>query len=189
MTLDILQARLFNKSNVGTDSEYNNLLAQVNAIRNDPNADKTNDLCWRSFHKFQNIDWLLSEINVMVWESVNHYSKGDQVFKQLVQDKKYSVHYWTNINAPMSRNIMHSHTSASLSCVYYLQGSSTGALRLINPANMLANCHEKSPYTRDFYFAPTDKDLIMWPSWIPHEVEPNLSNKERINITFDITFL
>jgi hypothetical protein len=28
----------------------------------------------------------------------------------------------------------------------------------------------------------------MWPSWLPHEVEPNLSNKSRINIAFDIRF-
>jgi hypothetical protein len=27
----------------------------------------------------------------------------------------------------------------------------------------------------------------MWPAWVPHEVDPNYSNKERINLTFDIT--
>jgi Xaa-Pro aminopeptidase len=31
-----------------------------------------------------------------------------------------------------------------------------------------------------------DGDLILWPAWVPHEVETNFSDRERVNIVFDI---
>ena len=70
--------------------------------------------------------------------------------------------------------------------MYYLQGSGTGDLILANPANVLADCNLDAPYTHDMAFSPKDGDLILWPAWVPHEVEPNLSDKERINIAFNI---
>jgi hypothetical protein len=99
---------------------------------------------------------------------------------------KFEIFYWTNINAPLSRNVLHSHKNSIFSAVYYIQGTDTGALRLINPANTLGDCNRLSPFTRDFYFNPKDRDLILWPAWVPHEVEINESARERINIVFDI---
>ena len=33
-----------------------------------------------------------------------------------------------------------------------------------------------------------DGDLIVFPGWVPHDVGPNTSNKQRINIAFNISF-
>ena len=82
---------------------------------------------------------------------------------------------------------MHNHTTAHFSAVYYAQAENTGELRFINPAFTLSNIISTGPFTRDFYMNPSDGDFILWPAWVPHEVETNFSNKDRVNIAFDIT--
>lgn len=183
--ITLFEANLFTSTGVGTDLQIQNLIEQINNIRHMPSNYNTNDKCWRSSHIYKDIDWLLAELNVKISEAVDFYKK-DVVFFESIKNKKFEIFYWTNVNSPMSRNQMHSHKSSLFSGVYYVQGTDTGALRLINPANILGDCNNFSPFTRDFYFNPTDRDLILWPSWIPHEVEINESERDRINIVFDI---
>ena len=33
---------------------------------------------------------------------------------------------------------------------------------------------------------PVEGDLVIWPAWMPHEVETNTSNTQRVNIAFNI---
>jgi uncharacterized protein (TIGR02466 family) len=185
----LYQAFLDASPNIGSNEQVNNLCKQLDEIRNQPSTLNTNEHCWRSEKKFDNIEWLLKEITDKVFKAVNYYSSKDNVFSDAfknIDKKQLKIHYWTNINPPGSRNVLHSHKSAIFSGVYYIQGSETGSLRIINPANILGDCNNLSPYTRDFYYDPKDRDLILWPSWLPHEVEVNKSNKERINIAYDI---
>jgi len=45
------------------------------------------------------------------------------------------------------------------------------------------------PGTSRMHYTPKDGDLVMWPSWIPHQVERNESNIQRVCIAFNIRFL
>ena len=187
--ISIYEAFLDSSPNIGTTAQVQDLHNQINQIRNTPSTSNTNDGCWRSAHKYNNIDWLLKEITSKVFSAIEHYSVKDKVFSDAfkqINKQDLKIHYWTNINRAGSRNVMHSHKSAIFSGVYYLQGTNTGSLRMINPANILGECNNLSPFTRDFYYDPRDRDLILWPSWMPHEVDTNLSNKERINIAYDV---
>ncbi|MGY8864113.1 MAG: putative 2OG-Fe(II) oxygenase [Methylophagaceae bacterium] len=185
----ILHAYFFHKENVGTQSQVSVLLDDINnQYDSEPTTSSTNLDCWRSSHVYKNTEWLTDAIMNLVKENVEYYSDMDSVFaKGMTNDKKYILTYWSNVNKPGSRNVLHSHKDAIFSGVYYVKGSGTGDLRLVNPANILGDCDSMSPFTRDFYFTPADKDLIMWPSWMPHEVETNKhASKNRINIAFDI---
>lgn len=188
MSAIILQAALFSKSNVGTDSEYQDLLSQINARRDEPTTELTNAGCWRSEYPFENIDWLLTEIYALFKESVDFYCRSDSVFANSLGNE-IKINYWTNINQPGSRNDIHAHKPGICSGVYYIQGTNTGNLKFINPANMLGDCNPRSPFTRAFQASPKDRDLVMFPSWMPHEVEQNLSDRERINIAYDVAFV
>jgi len=188
MSAIILQAALFSASNVGTDSECKDLLSQINAIKNGPTTKLTNDGCWRSKHQFENIDWLTKEIYALFKENVDFYSRSDPVFASSL-GSEIKINYWTNINQPGSRNDIHAHKPGICSGVYYIQGSNTGSLKFINPANILSDCNPRSPFTRAFQINPKDRDLVMFPSWMPHEVEQNLSDRERINIAYDVAFV
>lgn len=187
--ITLYEAVLDVSPNVGNDQQCNELKEQIFNIRHTPSSSLTNDRCWRSEHRYYNIDWLLEEIKFKVFQAIEYYSQKDRMFGTAFENidrNELQIFYWTNINQPMSRNVLHSHKSAIFSGVYYIQGTDTGALRIINPANVLGDCNNYSPFTRDFYYDPTDRDLILWPSWLPHEVESNVSNRERINIAYDV---
>ena len=51
----------------------------------------------------------------------------------------------------------------------------------------MTECNPSAPFTADIAINPRDGDLLLWPSWVPHEVDTNFSLKERINLAFDIT--
>lgn len=180
------RADIFTKDNVGTDSQRADVVAGLRQYQTQGNGmNFSNPGCFRIDKPNINIGWLFEEINVLLVEAVKFYQQEDTVFSRLEITKDATVNWWANINAPGSRNTFHTHKEDEFSCVYYLQGTDTGDLRFPNPANLLGDCAKTSPFTRDFLFAPTDGDLILFPSWMPHEVEPNLSNRERINIAFN----
>lgn len=183
----ILRADLFVKNNIGTKEQKIELMKQIReAQKTEKTSPNTNDGCWRSSHRFKNIDWLLNSVISLYEEADKQYcaeNGGKDVFNV---SGKTALDYWTNVNVPGSRNVLHSHRKSHFSCVYYVQGTGTGDLRLINPANILGDCDYIAPFARDFYYTPNDGDLILWPAWMPHEVEPNHSDRERINVVFDI---
>jgi uncharacterized protein (TIGR02466 family) len=185
---DLFSSHLFEQSNVGSNQQVANLLKEIDSINNTTTL-FSNNKCFRSAYRYKSIDWLLSEITKQSTAIIDYYKKIDTIFSNLSDNKEIKIYYWTNINDSGSRNVLHSHNSGCLSGIYYIRSEDTGALRFLNPSNILGNCNPLSPFTRDFYFYPKDKDLIMWPSWIPHEVEPNFSNKKRINIAFDILLI
>ena len=39
---------------------------------------------------------------------------------------------------------------------------------------------------RSYGVTPKDGDLFIWPGWVPHQVEENKSNQQRINLAFSI---
>lgn len=180
------RADIFTNCNVGTVEQRAEIINQLKVYQTQTKGmGFSNPGCFRIDKPDINIGWLFDEINVLLVEAVKFYKQEDSVFSKLVVGQDATVHWWANVNAPGSRNTFHTHKEDEFSCVYYLQGTNTGDLRFPNPANLLGDCSKTSPFTRDFLFAPNDGDLILFPSWLPHEVEPNLSDRERINIAFN----
>lgn len=173
-------------SEIGTESQRKDIVQQIKEKQHTSTSMSfSNPGCFRIKNPCANISWLFDQINVLLHEAIDFYQLEDSVFKQLPISTKFDFSWWANVNEPGSRNTFHTHKEDEFSCVYYLQGTDTGDLRFPNPANLLGDCCKTSPFTRDFLFAPKDGDLILFPSWMPHEVEPNLSNRERINIAFN----
>ena len=56
-----------------------------------------------------------------------------------------------------------------------------------NTQNLMYDCYTKSPFTKKFKMNPKDNSLVLFPSWVPHEVEENKSDRQRINIAFNVT--
>ena len=71
--------------------------------------------------------------------------------------------------------------------IYYIQGEDTGNLVFYNTQNLMHDCYTKSPFTKKFKMNPKDNSLVLFPSWVPHEVEENKSDRQRINIAFNVT--
>lgn len=184
----MFRADSFVKSNVGSAEQRDFLISELKQRQKEYPAgmDQSNENCWRFSNPCKNIDWLLSELTELLNSAIDTYNKEDIIFSRQSSTNEVIINYWANINQPKSRNTFHTHKEDNFSAVYYLQGAGTGDLRFPNPANILGDCNKFSAFTRDFNFAPKDGDLILWPAWMPHEVETNLSDRERINLAFNI---
>jgi len=172
----------------GTAEQQSTLLSQILKAKEDDAGTMfmSNNNCWRSNVRYQDIDWLLKGVQEVAAYACEHYFVHDYTFKEHIKDHQIGIDYWTNVNELGSTNVLHNHVADSFVGVYYLQGKNTGGLKFINPANLLSDCNPRSPFVRECVVHPTDGELILWPAWVPHEVLRNESDRQRINIAFSI---
>lgn len=186
--IPLFEANLYSRTSVGTDEQVSKLKEEILYYKSkEPTVKNSNPGCWRGQQTLETIGFLLEAIDEMVLQNIRDYSKRDNVFADNTSPD-WRIVYWSNVNEPGSRNTMHSHSPSIFAGTYYLQGTGTGELRLVNPANVLSNCNPRSPFIRDTSVFPSDRDLLMWPAWVPHEVLTNFSDKQRINVAYDVVF-
>ena len=105
---------------------------------------------------------------------------------------------WVNINGYKDYNSLHHHPNVFLSGVYYVSApENCGKLNLFHPATELMQYDWSN---RGDQWSKFDKQnsiiwltevvpgrLYIFPSWLRHDVEPNLNKKEkRISISFNL---
>ncbi len=185
--VDLFKSHFFARK-LGTKSQISTLRQQMldyyaNNMQEIPNS---NPGCWRSNVRYDNIEWLLQSVEELTNEAIKYYTKIDGTFNQSIQGREISYDYWTNINKPGSKNSLHRHAQDTFAAVYYIQAEDTGNLRFLNPANVLNDCNNLSPFIHEAEVSPQDGELLLWPAWIPHEIELNQSGKDRMNIVFSI---
>ena len=101
---------------------------------------------------------------------------------------------WANISASENRHRLHTHANCFLSGVYYVQthpGANTLTFEDPRPQrhaimprlkeNVIANAWVT-------HLTVSDGLLVLFPAWLPHSVERNASDGERISVSFDIMF-
>jgi len=157
-------------------------------------ASDSNANCWRGepfahggFDKSTE-ELLLDRIQ----RSVDYFIDSFPVSKEIKNDlirRNRRADIWANINEPDSTNNIHSHAGCFLSGVIYCQSTGTGEIEFM-PSNWL-NRHTKTPWPfhNTYKFSPKDGDLILFPSYLFHQVTRNVSNKYRINLAFNTYLL
>ena len=188
--LPLFHSDLFIKENVGTEEQRKDLKKQILQAKEDDRGTQGggNPGCWRSNALYE-MKWLYGAMKDLVTEANEIYFEKDSVFKYYI-DKSENLDYniWTNVNEVGSKNVIHSHKTDAWAGIYYVQAEETGNLMFYNPANLLNECKFNSPFVRNTGILPKDGMLVLWPSWIPHEVIENKSNQQRINIAWGINF-
>lgn len=109
----------------------------------------------------------------------------------------YISEMWLNINKPTNYNILHHHGDSFLSGVYYVSvPPDAGKLWFRHPsvAKTVINWNEyfdglNEHNSNSWYVEPKAGDLIIFPSWLEHEVDQNNSNEERISIAFNLKLM
>ena len=182
---------LFTRKNVGTEKQRKVLLDKIHYLKknNIDKADESNEGCFRSTYEYgEELDFLRETIRDSVIEISSYYADRDDTFGMKLSKgtQQCDLSFWTNVNEPGSANVIHTHKEFVFACTYNIQTSGTGGLIFKNPANILNDCSQKSPFIRRIKVEPKDGDLLIWPAWVPHEVEINKSDKQRINIASNI---
>ena len=177
------------ESGIGSQKQRYDLLRQAYDYKeNNPSNGNNNDGCWRADIKFERSEWLHQALIKQLEETVGYYLEEDRAFNHMFNGGDPYIESWTNINDPGSLNLLHTHKSFNFSAIYYVQANHTGDLVFLNPANMDLSASYLGPGTSRMHYKPNDGDLVMWPSWIPHEVERNESDTQRVCIAFNIRF-
>ena len=175
---------------VGTDEQIKNLKKQILHAKENNIGEKLggNPGCWRSDAKYE-MDWLYDAVREVTNQANKMYFEKDSTFNSIIgKCQNRDINIWTNVNEVGSKNVVHSHKPDVWAGIYYVQGEGTGNLVFHNPANLLSDCNHTSPFTRKMGLEPRDGMLVIWPGWVPHEVEENKSDKQRINIAWGIKF-
>jgi len=113
-----------------------------------------------------------------------------------LEGKKVKVsNFWFNINRKKDHNKMHTHLGSIFSGVYYIKvPDNCGRLVLEDPNTQLMQSFlnywhlktEFNEYTSMVWnISPDLGDLVIFPSWMSHYVEPNMSDEDRISLSFN----
>jgi len=101
---------------------------------------------------------------------------------------------WINVNSPGAPHRMHTHPNNFLSGAYYLrvaEGADTINFHDPRPQTAIIRppVTELTAYNTDQVVLPvTPGTLILFPAWLPHSVDINGSDRERISVSFNLMF-
>lgn len=148
--------------------------------------------------------------NVLGWHSkVNLFGLTEiQPFKTIVDAaisevaqavgygnvKIAAANCWANVNSKFASNKIHDHANCLLSGVYYVKvPENCGNLMFYDPRSAKAfykpQVSQFTAYTADaIAHVPEAGLLLIFPSWLKHGVEPNLSEDDRVSISFNYVF-
>ena len=100
---------------------------------------------------------------------------------------------WININGYKDYNIQHAHPNSVLSGAYYLTSNNSNIV-FINPSCDVMDYQwerdtikEYNEYnSKNWTLNPPANNLLLFPGWLNHRVDPNLNKKNRISISFNL---
>lgn len=102
---------------------------------------------------------------------------------------------WVNVLAPGGRHSGHIHPGSALSGTVYVDSpTGAGAIRFEDPRLAMM---QAAPPLRDgadetlqrfVHVAPSPGLVLMWESWLRHEVMPNRAEAPRLSVSFNYAF-
>ena len=101
---------------------------------------------------------------------------------------------WVNVNPPGAFNAPHDHAGFALSGVYYVSVAPEGrggAIEFLDPrVNANAYTIEGADcFNRKFVINPKAGNLLLFPSYLTHWVQPNGESTDRITVAFNVRYL
>jgi len=103
---------------------------------------------------------------------------------------------WLNLNLPNTHHSLHEHYGSFVSGVVWLQTSETSGNFVFHEpigvktqnftqykfAEKIQNAFNFETYSLN----PTNGNGVIFPSWLPHQVQPNKSNDHRYSVAFNV---
>ena len=168
--------------------------------RNDPEGVKiSNSLGWQSKSIMQNDKDTWKDL----LKKINEFLKEVWTSEQYVENSTLEIqNMWANINYRYAYNRYHEHSNCLWAGIYYVQSPSNCGNTMFHKEwaryqNITKPVFQQFPPVHHSYqwdsvfFKPIEGRLILFPSWIGHQVEQNLTDLEgqdgyRISISFNV---
>ena len=111
---------------------------------------------------------------------------------EYIPNKQRIVAMWAIINKKNSYNVLHNHQNCYLSSAYYIKKpKNSGHLTFFDPKEAktyrFPEVEKHTPYSAESVTIEAEEgDLLIFPSYLYHDVGVNLSDEERIVVSFNI---
>ena len=166
-----------------------------NSYNEDPNGlSRSNQGGWHS-KPFDLKD--KSSAPFIFFQSIQKYVAD--VFKEYgwlyVPGKVNLTEMWAIINKKNNFNIEHTHPNNYLSAAYYVKApENCGSFIVTNPNSVsrerITASVRKTEFNQNIaQIKPKEGDLLLFPAYLPHSVGMNLSDEDRIVISFNVDIL
>ncbi len=151
-------------------------------------ATGSNAGCWRGHRDYENWPAIRNYIIHKLRLIHRHYVNLGTSCSPLedLPDDRFEFEYWTNVNEPGSSNAIHCHAKWHWSGVYYVQAKDTGPIAFYSQPYLNQNLTLGLPFGQSFTVEPADGLLLLFPSYLLHEVLLNTSGHQRINIGLNV---
>ena len=121
----------------------------------------------------------------LMWNTLEPYLLhiGNQI-KQMGNSPNIELYnVWFNINGTDTLNMMHTHPHSLYSGVMWIKApEDCGNLVLVDPS--AHNVFGIVP--TQYEFQPLEGNVVVFPSHVPHYVQPNKSDEDRISVSFNL---
>ena len=108
------------------------------------------------------------------------------------KDKITILDMWSIVNKKNTFNVQHSHPNSLLSAAYYVKAKkNSGNIKFFDPKEMKTMYHPPIQKFNEISaeiikIEPEEGKLLLFPSYLNHAVEENLSDEDRIVISFNL---
>ena len=139
--------------------------------------------------KNENLKNFISEISKNIGTAVN--DMGWDLEAQIVK----ITNMWAIINKNKAFNERHHHGNSALSAAYYVKAeNNAGNIVFFDPRQANVFHHPAAKKANDLNgqvksITPKAGTLVLFPSYLEHKVEENLSDEERIVVSFNISLI
>jgi uncharacterized protein (TIGR02466 family) len=162
------------------------LIAKIYELQeNEKGVLRSNVLGWQSSTGLNDFEEF-ARLKNMINNVANMVSKELGCDKDIILGKA-----WASINPQNASNQIHDHPASLLSGVYYLKVPEPVSPIVFydpRPVKMFLSpeFERRNDYSSDITaFDPKEGLLLIFPSWLKHSVEPNMSEEDRISISFN----
>tara|TARA_B100000575_G_scaffold279920_1_gene268814 strand:- start:12776 stop:13366 length:591 start_codon:yes stop_codon:yes gene_type:complete len=177
-----------------------------------PNYKETNEKIYHYIKNLEKIDSKgVTKSNIKGWHSNDFRMEDDEPKKfinmispninTVIKDMDWNMNtqkvnissMWAIINFGGSENARHHHGNNYISAAYYVRApEKSGDIVFYDPrpAPVYFHPHSNKPNMLNAMvnsITPVEGLLVLFPSYLEHSVNPNLSNNERIVISFNIS--
>jgi uncharacterized protein (TIGR02466 family) len=116
----------------------------------------------------------------------------EQVINPKEEFDFYITQSWLNINKPGEYHHNHSHPNSIISGVFYISTEEDDKITFTDPNHSTREVLKFKPKeyniwnSTNWFFPTITNELILFPSWLNHKVEPNeKATTDRISISFN----
>lgn len=148
---------------------------------------------YTSYASLDDLPWRMPEFQDLVRELDQHVVAFSKIVDFDLGDGALELDsLWVNVLHPGGHHAAHIHPNSAVSGTYYAAlPQNASAIRFEDPRHaMMMSAPQRSADARDINrpfitLAPSEGDVLLWESWLRHDVPVNRASEPRLSISFN----